>query len=561
MMRYARLTVLLVLVTSLLGACGSGGTPTGGPSRNALVVRMLYGSEKQAWIEAVTAAFNAQQIPSPSGKPIFIQAVPLGSGDALEQIVSGQEQPVIWSPASSLLLPLANERWAEQHPGTTFVDSTPPPLVLSPVVIAMWRPMAEALGWPEQPLGWQNLARLTSDGTTWATFDHPEWGPFQFGHTHPEYSNSGLTSILAMGYAAAGKTRGLTLADVAQPTVTQLIADVERGVIHYGESTGFFADQMFSRGPAYLSAAVLYENLVVQSYDTTRYPQRPLDVVAIYPEEGTFWSDHPFVIPAAPWVTDELRAAAITYREFLLARPQQAQAMEFGFRPADPAIPIGAPLTSEHGVDPEQPETLLEVPDAAVIAAVLTAWHEQKKPVSVEVVLDTSGSMQEERRLEQAKTALKVFVDQLADRDQLGVTVFNSTTTTLTPLTELGPKRQELARQLDGLFPAGGTRLIDTVSTVYQRMAAEPAGERIRALVVLSDGADTESSGSAAQLQQLLHTDEGGSSIKVFTIAYGTGSDVDTALMRTIAEASGATTYTSDPRSIEQVYRAIATFF
>ena len=63
------------------------------------------------------------------------------------------------------------------------------------------------------------------------------------------------------------------------------------------------------------------------------------------------------------------------------------------------------------------------------------------------------------------------------------------------------------------------------------------------------------------QLRQLLQADETGTSIKVFTIAYGTGSDVDTELMKRIAEASGAKTYTSDPASIEQVYRDIATFF
>jgi Ca-activated chloride channel family protein len=30
---------------------------------------------------------------------------------------------------------------------------------------------------------------------------------------------------------------------------------VERGMIHYGTSTGFFGERMFERGPSYLSAA------------------------------------------------------------------------------------------------------------------------------------------------------------------------------------------------------------------------------------------------------------------------------------------------------------------
>ncbi len=241
-------------------------------------------------------------------------------------------------------------------------------------------------------------------------------------------------------------------------------------MIHYGESTGFFGRQMFTRGPAYLSAAVLYENLVVESYDETRYPNRSLPVVALYPEEGTFWSDHPFIIPNGAWMTDELRAAAATYRDFLLARPQQERALQFGFRPADQTVPIGEPITPARGVDPQQPQTVLDVPSAEVIGAVRNVWSQNKKGVEVQVVLDVSGSMQEEDRLEQAKTALTNFVERLQNNDRLGITVFSTDATELTPLDELGPKRQQVREQIGGLFPNGSTRLIDSVDVAYRAM-------------------------------------------------------------------------------------------
>lgn len=561
-MRRMYLGLCIVIMGGLIAACGSGGgTSENGPPQDALVVRMLYGSEKQSWIEAVTPDFNAQQNPSTSGKPIFVEVVPIGSAESMDLILAGQEQPAIWSPASSILLPVANQRWASGHNGNQLVMGTPPPLVLSPVVIAMWQPMAEALGWPGKPVGWADIAELTASGRTWADFGHPEWGPFQFGHTHPDYSNSGITSILATVYAAAGKTRELTVADVQQPDVGQFLADVERGIIHYGESTGFFGRQMFTRGPSYLSAAVLYENLVVESYNQELYPNRPLPVVALYPKEGTFWSDHPFAILNAPWVDNELRAAAELYRDFLLALPQQERALQFGFRPADTSVAIAAPIIPANGVDPNEPETLLEVPHAEVIEAVQAVWGQHKKRVEVQVILDTSGSMEDERRLENAKTALKDFIGQLADEDSLGVTVFNTQMAELTPLGPLGAKRQEVLDRVDGLFASGDTRLIDTVSQVYQQMQQLPRGERIRAIVVLSDGADTASSGSAVDLVQLLRADTEGYSIKVFTIAYGTGTDVDIGLLTAIADASGARIYQSDPTQIEQVYRDIATFF
>jgi Ca-activated chloride channel family protein len=126
-------------------------------------------------------------------------------------------------------------------------------------------------------------------------------------------------------------------------------------------------------------------------------------------------------------------------------------------------------------------------------------------------------------------------------------------------LTELGTKRDEVLSRIDNLFADGGTRMIDTILEAHTTLAQEPPGERIRAIVVLSDGADNESINSPTELLQLLQADESGQSIKVFTISYGEGSDAE--LLRQISEASGAQTYQSEPGEIEQVYRDIATFF
>src|SRR5262249_33790952 len=115
--------------------------------------------------------------------------------------------------------------------------------------------------------------------------------------------------------------------------------------------------------------------------------------------------------------------------------------------------------------------------------------------------------------------------------------------------------------RVGGLIPQGGTRLIDTVQETYQKVQQLPAGKDIRAIIVLTDGADNRSTTTPDQLKQLLQADEAGNSIKVFTIAYGTGSDVDKGLLKTISDASGAMTYQSDPKQIDQVYRDIATFF
>src|SRR6185436_3322348 len=97
--------------------------------------------------------------------------------------------------------------------------------VLSPVVVGMWEPMARALGWPAKPIGWAEVADFAASGAGWSRYGHPEWG--------------------------AGKTRDLQSSDVDR--AAGLVRRVQANVVHYGRSTGFFAEKMFTRGPSYLS--------------------------------------------------------------------------------------------------------------------------------------------------------------------------------------------------------------------------------------------------------------------------------------------------------------------
>ncbi len=556
-MRAIHLLLMLSLLIAMLAACGNGGAPS-----NTVEISIVYGSEKRAWLEEAVSRFNNTRPKTDSGATIRVTATPMGSSDALNRILNGTLQPVVWSPASRILLPVANDEWGKRNPGQQLVSEDAPLLVLSPVVIAMWEPMARVLGWPDKPIGWTEIAELLASGKTWADSGRPEWGAVQFGHTHPDYSNSGITTIIAITYAAVGKTRGLTVADVENPRTAEFMRQIQSGVIHYGESTGFFAEQMFKRGPGYLSMAVLYENAVIESRDRERYPNLTTPVVAIYPREGTFWSDHPYAILNSPWVSAEQRAAAELFKNFLLDQPQQELALKYGFRPAGVNVPVGAPIIPENGVDPQQPATLLEVPRPEVLAAIRGIWAANKKRVDVMAVLDVSGSMQEENRLEQAKAALRIFVEQLGDADGFGLTIFSDEAIVLSPISPIGPKRAEMLERIAGLVPDGQTRLLDTIAEAYSVLAAEPPGQRIRAVVVLTDGLDNQSRRSSEELLALLRQDEGGYSIKVFTIAFGGDADVN--LFKQIAEASGAKSYVGkpdEPGNIERVYTDIAVFF
>lgn len=367
---------LLMMAALALSACAAA-PETAGPQ---VTLSIVYGSEKREWLAPLVAQFNAERHRTAHGAIIVVEAAPMGSVEAVALMLDGQLQPAVWSPASSVYVPVANAEWRKKF-GHDLVTGTPNDLVLSPVVIAMWKPMAEALGWPDRALGWADITALAAAAASWETYGYPEWGRFTLGQTYPTFSNSGMVSMLAGVYTGMQKQRDLTLDDIRSSRAAELIAAAQSHITYDGNSTGFLAERMFQGGPAYLSAAVLYENLVVAQEarrlgqrDLLRWTQEQVPIVAIYPKEGTFWTNNPYILVNAPWVTDEQKAAAAAFEHFLLDRPQQLKALELGFRPAEASIPLTAPLDARHGVDVNQPQTTLEVPVADVIRAAQGLW-------------------------------------------------------------------------------------------------------------------------------------------------------------------------------------------
>ena len=554
---------LLILLASLLllTACGdeSGQSrvePLSAPPVERLELIFPYGSEKQYWLKEATQHFNQQGHKTPSGKLIYVDARPMGSGESIQSVLEGGLQAHLISPASDAFIQLGNAESLTKTNQPLLGDTEN--LVLSPVVIAMWKPMAEALGWGKQPIGWAEIIALAKDPKGWAKYGFPQWGQFKFGHTHPDYSNSGLIALLAEVYAGVGKTAGLTRADVEKPSTGKFLHDIEQAVVHYGRSTGFFGEKLMQNGPSYLSAAVLYENMVIQSYQRR---DLPFPLVAVYPKEGTFWSDHPVGIVQRDWVTPEHRAAAETYIRFLLDKPQQQRAMHYGFRPGDAMIALSAPLDQAHGIDPQEPKTTLEVPKPDVMHAVKSLWYEQKRHANVVLVIDTSGSMKGDK-IQNARQGALQLLDMMNDRDTLSLLTFNSQPRwTVLKQVSLSKGRELARKQINGLFPGGQTALYDAIDVAVQdlrqQMAKEPG--KIAAIVVLSDGGDTNSRLALPQVLAKLGQQGESSDVRVFPIGYGQGAQAD--VLKQIAEATQTKYYAGSPATIATVFKEISTFF
>jgi len=517
---------------------------------------LAYGSEKKLWVDEVTTRFNGLGVRLESGKSIHVEARAMGSMEAVEEAGAGRLHAHMISPASGAAFKLANAK-SRTSTGRDLVGETKN-LLLSPVVIAMWRPMAEKLGWPEKPIGWSDVLALAKDDRGWAKYDSPQWGRLKFGHTHPEYSNSGLISIIAATYAGAGKQAGLTLEDAARPAVREYVGAIEQAVVHYGESTGFFGRKMFENGPEYLSAAVLYENMVIESYDRAKY-QTSFPVVAIYPKEGTFWCEHPIGVVEREWVSEEAKEGAQKYIEFLMQPRQQERGMALGFRPADVSIKLGAPVDADHGVDPSEPKTVLETPGADVIGATVDAWKIVKKKSNVVLVLDTSGSMKEQNRMENAKSGAAELLAMLGDEDTFSLLTFNDKLTWVQQGAKLKDQRARAGGYIKSLFPGGGTALYDAVADAWRKLEASSERDKISAIVVLTDGADTDSKLKLESLIALFGSNVERSGTRIFTIGYGGTAKAE--ILKAIADATNAKFYEGKAENIRQIFKEIATFF
>ena len=293
----------------------------------------------------------------------------------------------------------------------------------TPLVIAMWEAEAKALGWPRKQTSWAQILKMATSKTGWSQYGLPTYGEFRLGHTNPDFSTSGLSAVAAQYYAVTGKRADLTPEDVSRPAVRDAVRRIQQSVVHYGDTTLFFADQLKLHGPAYASAVAM-EEVTLLDYNRTR-PAGAERLVAEYPTDGTFYSDDPYLTLNAPWVTPAQRQASADFGRWLASKIDAPLAAKYGFRPGNPALKPVAPIDRAHGVIVSEPTHVLPLPTPRVLAEIKDFWHADRKPANVELVVDTSGSMQADNKISQAIKGLQAFLRQLSPRDRVGLLYFN----------------------------------------------------------------------------------------------------------------------------------------
>jgi Ca-activated chloride channel family protein len=563
-MKRSQLLILILAVVAVGGVAlvsaggggddsGDGETTTEAAPEGAVRVPFAYSPEKENLLAPLIKRFNSDRV-EVGGRPVFVEGSVVSSGEAQSDIADGDLQPVAWSPASSLWGRLLNFE-ADQE----LASDENPSIVRTPLVIAMWEPFAKALGWPQREIGFAEIIRLARSNQGFAAFGHPEFGSFKLVHTNPDFSTSGLEAVVAEYYAATGKKEGLTEKDVESSRARAIVRDIERSIVHYGDTTLFIADQMRKEGPGYASAVAM-EEVTLLDFNRNRGPQPKL--VALYPPEGTFYSDNPFIVLGGEWVRPAQREAAQRFQEYLAEEITPELAARSGFRPADLETEPVAPVSKENGVDPAQPKRVLGLPEPRTLDRIRRAWREDRKPANVLLVVDTSGSMADENRLVRAKQGLKAFFEQVGQQDSVGLNIFSDQLQSLLPIAPLRGNERQMRETVNNLIADGGTAVYDATIDGFETVRREAGPERINAVVVLTDGEDTDSAASARDVVEAVRAQgDSDNQVRVFTIAYSAGALGAAEALADIAEASGGQAYEGDTEDIEAVYRSISSFF
>jgi ABC-type molybdate transport system substrate-binding protein len=350
-------------------------TPSAPAAAETTKITLLYGTEKKDWLEAANTEF-AKVHPE-----IKVELVGKGSLDAAQGILDGNLKPTLWSPADSVVTNLLTSDWQSKYKTDPFEggDAAPAPLVLSPLVFAIWEDRsAPLLKEGKGHISWKVIHDAVKSNKGWpGVGGKPEWGFVKFGHTDPTRSNSGLQALLLMTFEYYGKTSGLTVGDLLDPKYQAFIEETEKGVSRFETSTGTFMTDMIRFGPSKYDVAVVYESLAISQLENAqgRWGNLRIEYPAV-----TLWSDSPIALMKGDWVTTEQARAARTFVGFLKSKPIQSSALAYGFRPADPSVPLRTteptnPFNrlAQYGLALELP-TAATVPDGAVIRNLLTFW-------------------------------------------------------------------------------------------------------------------------------------------------------------------------------------------
>jgi Ca-activated chloride channel family protein len=489
------------------------GSPAGGMtlSGNTLRVEIVSSLEKAdnqrasgRWLVDAAERFNRRGERGSDGRRIEVVVRPIASGLAAQMLVAGGYRPAGYSPASQPWLELLR------------LDGVTPTL-LQPSLVGNRSVIAVRGG------AWKQ-----SGGGTLAfgpVMERTLAGQLRMGTCNPYLCSPGLDFMHTLLWTTAGHTGqggALQAAELERGSIQRSLELFQQRVSRI-DPTYIEQIEIWKRRPEALDAAVMAE----QSYRQLQREPGFGDLVAV-----PFGADQGSPLVALPWTTGPERQALERFGRFVTSSPLQALARSQDFGDPSPVPATARPPRA----------------DGEVLSKVQRLWKQRKdggRTVYLQLLVDVSGSMNENDRLSQLKRALTVASGAINSGNQVGLISFSDKPTRLMPLQPYDENsRARLLATAQGLQANGATALYDGLAValhdLMQARRRDPNG-RFH-LMVLSDGVATK----GLRLGDLRSVIEN-SDITITPIAYG---DVNDGELREIAAIREGAVYRGDPKRI-----------
>ena len=181
-----------------------------------------------------------------------------------------------------------------------------------------------------------------------------------------------------------------------------------------------------------------------------------------------------------------------------------------------------------------------------------------RPPLSLAVVIDTSGSMQG-TKIDYVRQGLHLLVDGMKDGDELALVSYSDAASVRFPMAAVENHRVELRTVIDSLVADGSTNLASGLVTGYQEALAHYDSGRQNRVILLSDGNPTAGITTTHAILDLSRT-YNSDGIGLTTI--GLGSDFNIELMRDLAlQADGNFYFVEDAAAVDEVFTEELDYF
>ncbi|MEO0684028.1 MAG: VWA domain-containing protein, partial [Cyanobacteria bacterium J06649_11] len=398
---------------------------------NGLKIKFLVGSALGKFCNQAAEDFNATNPRLDNGTAFRVECEAAGSGDVVTKLItlatefkngtvqaSSPEFPTIVSVDGEIYQSRLIYQMNQLFPGQNYIpEITESPLLAnSPMVLMTQRSIAPSLQKLDNPY------KALVDAKNHRDIDKSApLLPVNYVHTAPTRSNSGLQTLVTQFASVSGKRpENMTAADVQK--FESQVQQIQSKITRYGTSTSSLAKSMVKNGQFWASVGSVYESSVIAANSHLQPGQQRYQ--AVYPK-ATFTSNMRAILPKAPWVSEDEKAAAEKFIDYLRSPKVQTIGTGLGLRPGIPGIPLGAKFSSEFGVNPQAKYDSLRPPKPEVVEVMLKSWQEvAKKPSLVVVVVDSSGSMEGEK-LPAVQRTLQTYVNSLGPKEQIALIDFD----------------------------------------------------------------------------------------------------------------------------------------